>query len=119
MKLTDNQRRVLAELRRVGRDNAFRYRIREAYLHKQNIERLGQGDQACTFGLGGLTCQVGHAVGMKPGAVLGIFKALERKGLVIRESRDPWYQRPLYWWPVGLAAELSTELNTQQLQEPS
>ncbi|HFZ2546478.1 TPA: hypothetical protein ACIJ26_005400 [Pseudomonas aeruginosa] len=111
MKLTSNQQRVLDELRRVGRDNAFRYRGREAYLHKQDLERLGRGDQACAFGMGGLTYQVGHAVGMKPGAVLSIFKALEGKGLVLRETRNPEYQRPLYWWPAGLAAELLAELS--------
>ncbi|MFL3984707.1 hypothetical protein [Pseudomonas aeruginosa] len=111
MKLTENQHRVLDELRRVGRENAFRWRDRETHLHKKDLERLERGDQDCAFGMGGLTYQVGCAVGMKAGAVLSTFKALERKGLVVRETSFPEYQRPLYWWPVGLAAELLAELS--------
>jgi len=117
MKLTNNQQRVLDELRRVGRENAFRYREREPYLHKKDLERLSRGDQVCAFGMGGLTYQVGHAVGMKPGAVLSIFKALEGKGLVLREDRNPEYQRPLYWWPVGLADELQAELSPTEAEQ--
>ena len=117
MKLTNNQQRVLDELRRIGRENAFRYRGREAYLHKLDIGRLARGDEVCAFGMGGRTYQVGRAVGMKPGAVLSIFKALEGKGLVLRENRNPEYQRPLYWWPVGLAEELHAELTNTALQK--
>lgn len=111
MKLTENQQRVLDELKRIGRENAFKWRGREPHLHHNDLEQLKRGDQASAFGMGGLTYQVGHSVGMKPGAVLSIFKALERKGLALRENRNPEYQRPLYWWPVGLAAELLAELN--------
>jgi hypothetical protein len=111
MSLTEKQQRVLDDLKRIGRENAYRYREREAYLHKQDLGRLERGDHVCAFGLGGLTYQVGRSVGMKPGAVLSTFKALERKGLVIREDRHSEYQRPLYWWPTGLAAELYAELS--------
>lgn len=110
--LTINQQQVLDELRKIGRENAFKWRDREQHLHNEDLSCLKRGDQACTFGMGGLTYQVGSRLGMKPGAVLSIFKALERKGLAIRETRNPEYQRPLYWWPVGLAAELQAELMT-------
>ncbi|MCY1420169.1 hypothetical protein D9M71_357820 [compost metagenome] len=121
MKLTNNQQRVLDELRRIGRANAVHYRDRQPYLHKCDRERLERGDDACVFGMGGLTYQAGHALGMSAGSVLSVFKALERKGLVIRETRRPEYQRPLYWWPVGLAAELRAELIElrHHEQEPS
>ncbi|MNF05206.1 hypothetical protein D3C80_2048840 [compost metagenome] len=42
--------------------------------------------------------------------MLSVFKALQRKGLVLPEESYPEYQRPRYWWPVGLAAELAGEL---------
>ncbi|WP_227778695.1 hypothetical protein [Pseudomonas veronii] len=45
--------------------------------------------------------------------MLSIFKALHRKGLVIREESYPNYQRARYWWPIGLAAELAAELKTE------
>lgn len=49
-------------------------------------------------------------LGISATSVLSIFKALRRKGLVIRELSYPDYQRARYWWPVGLAAELAAEL---------
>jgi len=110
MKLTAKQQAVLDELRKIGRENAYRYRDSQTYLHQQDADKLSKGDQACVFGLGGLTYQVGHRIGIAAPSVLSIFKALRRKGLVIREESYPDYQRARYWWPVGLAAELSAEL---------
>jgi DNA-binding MarR family transcriptional regulator len=109
MKLTENQQRVLTQLRDIGRRNVLKYRG-DAHLHNQDLEKLRKGDDVSAFGLGGLTFQVGSQLGMTPGSVLSTFKALERKGLVLRETRNPEYQRPLYWWPMGLAAELHAEL---------
>lgn len=110
MKLTEKQQAVLDELRKIGRDNAYRYRDVTPHLHQSDCEKLARGDQACVFGLGGLTHQVGHRLGVAAPSVLSTFKALRRKGLVIREESYPDYQRPRYWWPVGLAAELASEL---------
>lgn len=110
MKLTEKQQSVLGELRKIGRDNAYRYRDAQPYLHQKDCEKLVLGDQACVFGMGGLTYQVGHRLGVAAPSVLSIFKALKQKGLVIREESYPDYQRPRYWWPVGLAAELAGEL---------
>lgn len=110
MKLTERQQLVLGELRKIGRENAYRYQDSQPYLHDQDCKRLSKGDQACTFGLGGLTWQVGGRLTMSAGGVLSIFKALELKGVVVRETRNPSYQRALYWWPVGLAKELASEL---------
>lgn len=110
MKLTDKQQSVLDELRKIGRKNAYLYRDTQPYLHQKDCEKLALGDQACVFGMGGLTFQVGHRLGVSAPSVLSIFKALRRKGLVIREESYPEYQRARYWWPVGLAAELAGEL---------
>jgi len=110
MRLTEKQQNVLDELRKIGRANAYRYRCITPHLHRNDCEKLARGDQACVFGLGGLTYQVGHRLGITAPSVLSIFKALQRKGLVIREEAYPDYQRPRYWWPVGLAAELAGEL---------
>jgi hypothetical protein len=110
MKLTDKQQSVLDEIRKIGRENAYRYRDTQPYLHQTDCEKLARGDQACVFGMGGLTYQVGHRLGIAAPAVLSTFKALMQKGLVIREESYPDYQRPRYWWPVGLAAELACEL---------
>lgn len=110
MKLTDKQQSVLDELRKIGRKNAYLYRDTQPYLHQKDCEKLALGDQACVFGMGGLTFQVGHRLGVSAPSVLSIFKALRRKGLVIREESYPDYQRARYWWPVGLAAELAGEL---------
>jgi predicted ArsR family transcriptional regulator len=65
--------------------------------------------------MGGLTFQVGHRLGWTASAVLSHFKALEKRGLVIRESTNPDYKRPLYWWPVGLADSLCKELKEKGL----
>jgi hypothetical protein len=105
MKLTEKQQSVLDELRKIGRDNLCRYRDAAPYLYQQDCVRVRKGDQACVFGLGGLTYQVGHRLGLAAPSVLSIFKALQRKGLVLREETYPDYQRARYWWPVGLAAE--------------
>lgn len=110
MKLTEKQQAVLDDLRKIGRKNAFLYRDSQPYLHQKDCEKLAKGDQACVFGMGGLTYQVGNRLGVAAPSVLSIFKALRRKGLVIREEAYPDYQRPRYWWPVGLAAELAGEL---------
>ncbi|MBV4507734.1 hypothetical protein HU751_023155 [Pseudomonas sp. BW13M1] len=108
-KLTDRQQDVLETLRDIGRDNAVRYRSKTPYLYQQDCEKLLKGDEACVFGLGGLTWQVGERLGLAAAAVLSTFKALEKKGLIIRETYNPRYQRPLYWWPVGLAQALADE----------
>lgn len=108
--LTINQQRVLGELRKIGRENLFRYKEKSPYLFGQDCKNLAAGDQRCVFGMGGLTFQAGKRLGLSASAVLSIFKALERKGLVLRETRNPTYKRPLYWWPVGLAAELAAEV---------
>ncbi|MBD9443052.1 hypothetical protein [Pseudomonas sp. PDM04] len=110
MKLTDKQQSVFGELRKIGRENAYHYRGVTPHLHQDDCARLAKGDQACVFGMGGLTYQVGHRLGVAAPSVLSIFKALRQKGLVIREESYPDYQRARYWWPVGLAAELSAEL---------
>jgi hypothetical protein len=110
MKLTERQQDVLETLRDIGRDNAIRYRSKTPHLYQQDCQRLLKGDEACTWGLGGLTFQVGARLGLSPQAVLSTFKALESRGLVIRETRSPTYQRPLYWWPVGLAKDLAAAL---------
>ena len=109
-KLTSRQQDVLETLRDIGRDNAVRYRRKSPYLYQKDCERLMEGDEASVFGLGGLTWQVGKRLGLSAPAVLSTFKALESKGLVIRETRNPRYQRPLYWWPVGLAKALAEEM---------
>ncbi len=113
VKLTEKQRLVLDELRKIGRQNAYRYVEKQAYLHQEELRKLTLGDQACVFGMGGLSYQVAHRLGTPAPSVLSIFKALRRKGLVIREESYPDYQRARYWWPVGLAAELAAELKTE------
>ena len=110
MRLTEKQQRVLDELRKIGRENAYRYRGITPHLHQGDCEKLAKGDQTCVFGMGGLTCQVGYRLGINAQSVLSVFKALQRKDLVIREEAYPDYQRARYWWPVGLAAELADEL---------
>ena len=118
MKLTEKQQLVLDELRKIGRKNAQLHRDSQPYLHQKDCEKLALGDQACVFGMGGLTFQVGHRLGVSAPSVLGIFKALRRKGLVIREESYPDYQRARYWWPVGLAAELHAELQAENRGTP-
>jgi len=108
--MTGRQQLVLDELRVIARRNAFRYRENQKYLHERDLEKLARGDESCVFGMGGLTYQVAHSLGMTTGSVLAIFKALERKALVIRETSFPEYKRPLYWWPVSMAPELLAEI---------
>lgn len=110
LKLTARQQSILDTLRGIGRDNAIRYRVTTPHLYQQDCKRLLKGDEACTCGLGGLTFQVGARLGLSSQTVLSTFKVLESRGLVIRETRNPTYQRPLYWWPVGLAKALADEL---------
>lgn len=110
MSLTKNQKAVLDELRKVCRKNACLYRETQPHLHQRDLEKLGIGDQACVFSMGGLSYQVGPRLDMTASSVLSIFKALQRKGLIIREESYPDYQRPRYWWPLGLASELAAEL---------
>ncbi|MEE1922644.1 hypothetical protein V0R50_10350 [Pseudomonas sp. 148P] len=110
MKLTEKQQAVLAELRNIGRENAYRYRGVTPHLHHDDCQKLARGDQACVFGMGGLSYQVGFRLGVTASSVLAVLKALERKGLVLREATYPDHQRARYWWPVGFAAELAAEL---------
>lgn len=118
MKLTEKQQLVLNELRKIGRRNAYLYRETEPHLHQQDCEKLLAGDQACVFSLGGLSFQVGNQLGASAASVLSIFKALQRKGMVIREESHPDYLRARYWWPTGLAEELSQELSLVQEVQP-
>lgn len=112
--LTETQSKVLESLRAHCRDNVVRYREICPHLYKDDLARIGKGDKASVWGLGCLTWQLGNKHGMAAEKVLRTFKALESRGLVIRENRGTWsYQRPLYWWPVGLAAELAAELVEQ------
>lgn len=110
MPITEKQRSVLDELRKIGRANVVRYRESEPYLYAFDLRRLAEGDATSAWGMGGLSYQVGHRLGMKAGSVLAIFKALEHKGLVVRDQQGADYQRPMYWWPVGLATQLAAEL---------
>lgn len=116
-KLTTNQQTVLAELRKIGRDRAFMY-AKDAHLHTEDCKKLVSGDASCVFGMGALSWQVGRRLEMTAARVLCVFKQLERKGLVIRETHNPTYKRPLYWWPVGLAAELVAELGLKAEAKP-
>ncbi len=118
VKLTEKQQLVLDELRKIGRKNAHLYRDSRPYLHQKDCEKLVLGDQACVFGMGGLSYQVAHRLGTSAPSVLSIFKALRQKGLVIREESYPDYQRARYWWPVGLAAELHAELQAAERVTP-
>lgn len=110
MKLTEKQRTVLDTLREVSRENVFRYKDRTPYLYECDLKKLSAGDDKCAFGLGGLTYQVGHRLGLEAASVLSVFRALERKGLVIRETSHPEYKRPRYWWPIGFSSQLLAEI---------
>lgn len=107
--LTDTQTLILETLREHCRASALRWRDSEPHLYKSDLAQIKRGDQASAFGLGCLTWWMGNKLGMTPAKVLRTFKALEARGLVLRE-KNVTYQRPLYWWPVGLAAELAVEL---------
>lgn len=110
--LTENQTKVLEQLRGHCCRNVVRYRYSRYYhLHVSDMVRIERGDQAAVHGLGGLTFKVGHQLGMSPAKVLRTFKALQTKGLVISEEKGG-YQRALYWWPVGLAAELVAQIGS-------
>jgi len=109
--MTKNQEAILAELRKIGRKNLFRYQVKSPYLFGLDCEKVRAGDESCVFGMGGLSWFVSARLGLSTPYVLSAFKALEKKGMVIRETRNPTYKRPLYWWPVGLAAELAKELD--------
>lgn len=79
MKLTEKQQSVLDELRKISRKNLYRYRGVIPHLHQGDCEKLAGGDQACVFGLGGLTYQVGYRLGIDAKSVLSTFKALQKK----------------------------------------
>ncbi|NNN24388.1 hypothetical protein [Pseudomonas nitroreducens] len=112
--LTETQALVLNALRAHCKANVVRYRESYPHLYQDDLVRISKGDKGSVWGLGCLTWQLGNKHGMAAAKVLRTFKALEARGLVIREDRAVWtYQRPLYWWPVGLAAELVGELLPQ------
>ncbi|WP_236199919.1 hypothetical protein [Pseudomonas pseudonitroreducens] len=110
--LTETQALVLDALRAHCKANVVRYRESCPHLYQDNLERISKGDKGSVWGLGSLTWQLGKKHGMAAEKVLRTFKTLESRGLVIREERGT-YQRPLYWWPVGLAGELVAELTPQ------
>lgn len=112
--LTARQQTVLDAMRTRCRENMYRQKGGSEYLYASDIERVRGGDKSAVFGLGVLTWGLAHTLGMKAPQVLATFKALEKRGLVIREDDHPSYKRPLYWWPVGLAAELVTEIDAQE-----
>jgi hypothetical protein len=109
MKLTQRQQEVIDSLEVICRRNVVLYKNSCDHLYQESLRKLLTGDAACVFGNGALTFQVGKALGLEAGAVLSTFKALESKGLVIRETRHPTYMRPLYWWPVGLAEKMHAD----------
>ena len=109
MKLTERQEAVLSEMRKIARNNFYSYKETSPYLFEQHRKQVIAGDTSCVFGLGALTFQVGHRLELPAPAVLAVFKALEKKGFVIRETRNMSYKRPLYWWPVGFASQLAAE----------
>lgn len=112
--LTETQALVLNAMRTQCRANVVRYRESCPHLYQDDLVRIGNGDKGSVWGLGSLTWQVANKLSLTAEKVLRTFKALESRGLVIREERGAWtYQRPLYWWPVGLAAELVSELIPQ------
>lgn len=113
MGLTEQQQKVIGALEVICRRNIVRFKESCPRMYQGDLRKLVLGDAACVFGGGGLTFQVGHALGIKASMVLATFKALERKGLVIREKQVRPYQCALYWWPVGLAAKLSAELDQE------
>lgn len=113
MSLTERQQKVIGALEAICRRNFVQYKESCNHLYQANLRKLSIGDEACVYGNGGLTFQTGRALGIGASAVLSTFKALERKGLVIREKQVRNYQCALYWWPVGLAAKLSAELDQE------
>lgn len=108
--ITERQQLVLNELREIGRANLFRYAESCPYLFQLDCRKVAAGDASCVFGMGGLSYQVARRLGWTAGAALSAFKALEKRGLVVRETSFQEHRRPLYWWPVGLADSLCKEL---------
>lgn len=115
-KLTERQGSVIEALEAICRRNVLRYKESCNHLYQDDLRKLAAGDAACVFGGGGLTFQVGHALGIKASSVLSVFKSLERKGLVIRE-KPRGYLCALYWWPVGLAASMKAEIEREDGHE--
>lgn len=115
-KLTERQSSVIEALEAICRRNVVRYKESCNHLYQDDLRKLAAGDAACVFGGGGLTFQVGHALGIKASSVLSVFKSLERKGLVIRE-KPRGYLCALYWWPVGLAASMKAEIEREDGHE--
>lgn len=113
MGLTERQQKVIGALEVICRRNVVLYKESCDHLYQESLRKLSLGDAHCVFGNGGLTFQTGKAIGLGAGSVLATFKALERKGLVIREKQVRNYQCARYWWPVGLAAKLSAELDQE------
>lgn len=109
LKLTERQRGVIEALEAICRRNVVQYKDSCDHLYQSDLQKLRKGDEACVFGTGGLTFQVGRALGIKASAVLSTFRALERKGLVLCE-KPRGYLCALYWWPVGLAASMKAEI---------
>ncbi|WP_010486838.1 hypothetical protein [Pseudomonas sp. S9] len=109
MKLTANQIVVLDELRRRCRANPFKHQNQSEHLFELAVQCFRLGDKACVYGMGALSWGMANTVGMPAGKVLRILKSLKAKGLVITEE-DDGYQRPRYWWAVGIAEELSAKL---------
>lgn len=112
--ITERQQLVLNELREIGRANLYLYCESAPYLFQQNCKKVAAGDAYCAW-LGGLTFQIARRLGWTTGAVLSAFKALEKRGLVIRESGRPQRNGPLYWWPTGLADTLCKDLKENGL----
>lgn len=110
MNLTDNQSAVLQALRSIAHKNLYRYATNSPYLFQQECLKIVKGDHWCVFGMGGLSWHVGKIVNLPTPTVLSIFKQLERRGFVIRETVRVGQGRPLYWWPVGYASQLCAEL---------
>lgn len=116
MKLTERQVHVLMCLQAVCREQVFRYSGKCGHLFQSDLLTLvTKGDSGCAWGMGGLTWWVAPRLDLNPGQVLTAFKQLEAKGLVVREARHYTYQRPLYWWPLGLADEICNELKERGL----
>jgi len=111
--LTINQQAVLDNMTEISRSNAERWRSRGGHLYLSDLDRLKGGDETSVFGLGTLTSQLAFRLNKSTGSVLSILKALQRKGIVIHEADADSYQRPLYWWPTGLAEKIYLELTTE------
>lgn len=108
--MTDIQTLVLDELRKIGRESLFRYRESSPYLFQNDCEKIRAGDEKCVFGMGGLSWWIGGRLDISTAKALRVLKALEKKGLVIREVKHQTYSGARYWWPIGLAAELAQEI---------